>query len=100
MTKTEVKHVAPVEFGEGIAQFVIERSAYGNLRYEVPVLAWVKREPMDPKGKFDFCNKPHPKYEFTEASIRFVSTVPGNAIAGRTDVDTFAVCACVGRFIE
>lgn len=97
----EPKHVAPPEFGEGLAQFIVERSRVGANGALLPILIWVQTKPYKPSDlrwthKLD-CSCEF-AYRLTSDSVDFLKSIPYQ-LADPTG-DYITVCLCRGRFIE
>lgn len=91
-------HVAPVEFGEGLRQFLVERTSGGWAFGLVPLVVWVEAELGAQFGDGSTCGCPG-AHALTSQSERYVRALkPTYDLAHK-----YQPCVCPkhhGRFLE
>ena len=97
----EPKHIAPPEFGDGLAQFLVERpgerasQANPHIVDYFPMVVWVTAAPVK-RELPDRCGcKAY--WRLTGDSLSWARSNFPPVADGRNKV---AVCLCMGRFIE
>jgi len=101
LTAIEPKHIAPLEFGEGIAQFLLEKSNRPGNGPALPLIIWVEAAPTKSRNVAWL----HPLncqcefvYAVTLRSVDFLKQIRYR-LADPTGDDVMT-CPCMGRFVE